>query len=380
VNQVSNIFEEMRADRAQRAQIRRADRAAEWEQNRADRREKQDRADRRRDRRQARRVAVLRWLAGHPVYLLMVVIIVVPALLAWTAMAVYGRELYGLVGVLLPLFTEAAMWAFAFKLHAARRAAHPTGWLLVGTWTFTAVAAGLNYVHGQVQGGWSVGVVMAVVSTGGVIAHQIITAAPMRPRLTRTERAMARRVSRMQRAAVRHAVGELAADGTIRLLYRPGVVALRRGWHLRTHLVHTGIPGMADDGPADRSLADSLGAEAQAWLAEQDHTGSPPSIDPDGTRSIQGRSIPDRPVPESTGDQHKSTRNRGVIPEPARRSIDELRTELRAAVEQALPLDQGRPIDPSNAESIRRALRCAPKTARLLRDEWNDGTAGLLVG
>lgn len=211
---------------------------------------------------------------------------------------------------------------------------------------------------------------MAVVSTGGVVAHQIITAAPMRPRRTRTERAMARRVARMQRAAVRHAVGELAADGTIRLLYRPGVVALRRGWHLRPRLVHTGIPGVADDGPADRSLADALGAEAQAWLAEHDATGSPRSI----------RSTPDRPVAELTGDQQKSTRNRGVIPEPARRSIDELRTALRTAVEQALPLDGGKPIDPSNAESIRRALRCAPKTARLLRDEWNDGTAGLPVG
>jgi hypothetical protein len=377
------MFEEMRADRAQRAEIRRADRREDREQDRIDRQQRQQQAEQHRQARQARRAARWRWLSGHPAELLMIVIIVVPALLAWTAMAVYGRQLYGPLGVMLPLFTEAAMWAFAFKLHTARRDARPTGWLLVGTWTFTAVAAVLNFLHGSSHGGVSVGVVMAVVSTGGVIAHQIITASPLRPRRTRgqrqaarTQRIADRRVVRMQRAAVRGAVGELAVDGTVRLIYRPGVVTLRRGGNLRPRLERVSIPGAGIDGPADTDLAETLGAEAQAWLADLDDAGTLP-VDSGSPPSIPPRSAADQPGTESIGGQQKSTGDRPSIPEPVRRSLEDLRSELRTAVDQALPLDSGKPIDPSNAESIRRALRCAPKTARQLRDEWNDGAAGV---
>ena len=39
--------------------------------------------------------------------------IVVPGVLAWTAMAAYGTQVWGAAGVILPIFSEGAMWAFA---------------------------------------------------------------------------------------------------------------------------------------------------------------------------------------------------------------------------------------------------------------------------
>ena len=62
---------------------------------------------------------------------------------------------------------------------------------------------------------------------------------------------------------------------------------------------------------------------------------------------------------------------------PDRRSDEQLEVEFWAAIEQQLPLDEGRPIDPSSAESIRRGLRCSPRRARALRDAWKrSGGAG----
>jgi len=37
----------------------------------------------------------------------------VPAVLAWTAMAAYGARIYGPAGLMLPAFSEGAMWALA---------------------------------------------------------------------------------------------------------------------------------------------------------------------------------------------------------------------------------------------------------------------------
>lgn len=56
--------------------------------------------------------------------------------------------------------------------------------------------------------------------------------------------------------------------------------------------------------------------------------------------------------------------NRGTVPSPPSRSIEQLRAEFAAAIES--PSIE---LDPSSAESIRRALRCSPKRARQLRDE-----------
>lgn len=141
---ISEMREQRRADRAVEAEQRRADRAAERaEQRRDEDAARQRQAERKQVRRQWRQ-DTQQWVRQHPVELLMSLIVLVPALLAWQAMAVFGIEVYGPVGWILPLFSEAAMWAFAFALHVARRDGRPTGWLQVGLWTFTAVAGALN--------------------------------------------------------------------------------------------------------------------------------------------------------------------------------------------------------------------------------------------
>ncbi|KAA5829558.1 DUF2637 domain-containing protein [Saccharopolyspora hirsuta] len=326
-------------------------------------RAKEERADARAARVSSALRAVSGWLAGHVVELALSVIVVVPAIMAWSAMAAYGAKIYGPVGWGLPLFSEAAMWAFAFAAHAARKNGNPTGWLQAGVWTFAAVAAVLNFIHGATmrEGGLADGVVMALVSVGGVVAHQLITAAPTRSRRSRaerraarTERIAARRVTRMQRAAVRRAVGQLAADGTVRLLHTPGVVTLHRGWTGRLQLAPYTLPGEGADGPA--SELDGLDAELRALLA--DAVESTP---------VEARPEPTSTAPDSPVDLQESRARRGSIPEPARRSFDQLRAELRAAVEAGQ-------VDPTSAESIRKNLRCAARTARQLRDDWTNGS------
>ncbi|GAA3537305.1 hypothetical protein GCM10022222_21240 [Amycolatopsis ultiminotia] len=189
---VTTRREEARADRAAVADQRRADKAAERAEQREDRRlefEQQRAAEIamrqarevRTAARQAARTRFLKTAAAasrkHALDLLFVPVILVPAVLAWSAMAAYGQQVFGPVGTLLPLFSEAAMWAFAFAVTLATGRGEPTGWLKAGVWVFAAVAAGLNFLHGYSTGHhWDTGVVMAVVSIGGVVVHQLITA------------------------------------------------------------------------------------------------------------------------------------------------------------------------------------------------------------
>ncbi|SDY63412.1 hypothetical protein SAMN05216215_103158 [Saccharopolyspora shandongensis] len=233
------------------------------------------------------------WLAGHVVELALSVVVVVPAVMAWTAMASFGNEVFGPVGWGLPLFSEAAMWAFAFAAHTARKSEtpRPTGWLQAGVWVFAAVAAVLNFIHGLTMrdGGVGDGLVMAVVAIGGVVAHQLITATPTRTRRSpaerreaRTGRIAARRVTRMQRAAVRRAVGELAADGTVRLLHAPGTVTMRG--RLRSRLVPATVPGLL---PA--AVDTEFDAELRALLNEaQEPAGTAETADAPGLEGTNG--------------------------------------------------------------------------------------------
>ena len=248
--------EEMRQDRLISAQIDRDREAARVQariaerQARAQMRREEDLAraaarQRNRERRAARRAARMAWVRGHTLDLLFVPVIVVPAVLAWTAMAAYGGQLYGPPGLVLPAFSEGAMWAFAIattwtiRHHPGR----PTWHLRAGTWTFAAVAAALNFTHGLTGPGThgaGVGVVMALVSAAGVVAHQFITAGPRRSRAergqARIDRAVARRELAARRAAVRHADAVLDQDGHARLICQPGTVALTRR-HGRTRLL-----------------------------------------------------------------------------------------------------------------------------------------------
>lgn len=263
-------------------------------------------------------------------------IVVVPGVLAWSAMAAFGAEVYGVAGVLLPLFSEAAMWAFAFALHRARAEGRPTGWLQVGLWTFTAVAAVLNFVHGLLR---SViyGLVMAITATGGVIAHQLITAAPMRTRRTaaerraaRTARIAARRVTAMERRAVRQAAGEVEADGSVRLVYRPGTVTLSRGWTGRSRLVPTMVPGR----PVEPAV-DELDAELAALIEG--------ASEPPGTAETP---------PEETGSG--TTDEVEALAEQIRKAIED--NELPAAPSRRQIQARLR-IRASRAQDVYRALR-----------------------
>ncbi|CAM4024778.1 hypothetical protein KIPE111705_36920 [Kibdelosporangium persicum] len=271
----------------------RADRAVQAEQARKDRAEKAARW-------QARRAAVAGWVRAHAMHLLFLPIILIPAVLAWPAMAVYGREIFGAWGVLLPGFTEGSMWAFAFAVTMARAAGRPVGWLVVGVWVCCAVAGGLNFAHGYTQpgGGISDGVVMAAVSVGGVVVHQLITARPRGPLPTRAERYAAwlarlaeRRTVAVRAAAVRHAVADVSGDGTARLVFQPGLVRLGRTWWGRARLVPVIVPGLPPGplpgiDPATETLVDEITAYLADTAASQSRNRPGTGQTPSGTDQV----------------------------------------------------------------------------------------------
>ncbi|MDX8146420.1 hypothetical protein SK854_30200 [Lentzea sp. BCCO 10_0061] len=284
---MSSWAENRRADRVAAAEQAREDRRMLLEQRRADRdhdthlRAQVEQAAR--DRRAAGRAKLTGWVRAHVLDLMFVPVIVVPAVLAWTAMAVYGVKIFGPAGVLLPLFSEGAMWVFAFAVPMAARAGRSTAWLHTGTWVFAAIAAVLNFVHGAEQpGGIGHGVVMALVSIGGVVVHQLVHAAPMRARRTAAERAARRverdahkRLHRVRRAAVRQAVAEVAVDGTASLVYRPGTFILRGGFG-GARLVPATVPGLPVEG-LGAELGEGLADEITAYLTALPAPGATPS-------------------------------------------------------------------------------------------------------
>jgi hypothetical protein len=253
--------EEIRQDRLLRAQIDRDREAARAglriterdARARARREDAQARTTARRQARRARaacRTAQAAWVRAHVLDLLFVPVIAVPAVLAWTAMAAYGSQVYGPPGLALPAFSEGAMWAFAAAttLTRHRHPGRPVWHLRLGTAVFAAYGAALNFAHGMtaapvpgVPRGPAVAIVMAVVSVAGVTAHQLVTAGPHRPAAERAHariaRAAARRELGARRAALRHAVADLDEHGNARLVYTPGLATLtRRGG--RTQLDH----------------------------------------------------------------------------------------------------------------------------------------------
>ena len=90
------------------------------------------------------------WVRGHVLDLLFVPVIVVPAVLAWIAMGAYGYQLYGPPGLLLPAFSEGAMWAFAIATTGTIRR-HPGPARLASAARHVGVRRGraaLNFTHG----------------------------------------------------------------------------------------------------------------------------------------------------------------------------------------------------------------------------------------
>jgi hypothetical protein len=174
----------------------------------------------------------------HAVGLLFVPVIGVPVLLAWSAMAAWGLTVWGPVGVLLPLFSEGGMWAFDFAVALRRRQDPdaPVWHLQLGIAVFAAIGGGLNFTHGMSPGtphhGLGIGIPMALVSDGGVAAHQLLIAGPRRARAerhrARLERLIARREHAARMAAARHARVMLDVQGGAALVYRAGTARLTR--------------------------------------------------------------------------------------------------------------------------------------------------------
>ncbi|WP_019810204.1 hypothetical protein [Saccharomonospora halophila] len=354
------------AEAIRTAAMTEADREAEaqrFQQQREREQQRQEDKRRRAERRRAALSALRTWAARHVVDLLIYPIALVSFVLAAPAMADYGSEVYGSgLGVLLPGITELGMWAFAVAVQVSRtrHPERPVWSLQVGVWVFGGVAFALNALHGLATQ-WEHGAVMGIVAVAGVVAHQLTVASPPRSRVERADARIARqatrKVTRVRKAAVRQAVAEIDRDGTARLVYAPGRYVLGKRRRLEAAIV-PGLPvesTPADEGDAlDRELADLLATTGEWTTADAD------GVDPVAEGDEHG------PVAtlDHSGDQRESRVGRAPIQPRPGRSIEQLRAELRAAVEADPPR-----VDPTSAESIRKALRCSAARARQLRDE-----------
>lgn len=306
---------------------RRRDRQQEWEQRR------RDREDRRR--RRAEQMARLRgWARDVAAQVPWLVIMGAPMVMSWAAMATYGVEVYGgPIGALLPLFSEASLLVFALASARAAKEGQPTALLRLGVAIFAGVAAVLNFVHGA-ETSVTHGLVMAVVSVGGVAVHQLVHGRPPRPRRTwqqrqeaRLQRQARRRVYRLRRAAIRSATPVLRADGSVSLVYSPGALEERR--RLGRTRVET-VPAPAE------TVAD----EVELWLA----AGAPGTTrEPLGTAETGGVATLERAASASAGTtrNHSGTaKDKGEVP-LAR--IQELAARVLAAIEAGeLPAEPSR--------------------------------------
>ncbi|PXY32109.1 hypothetical protein [Prauserella muralis] len=382
---MSSWREERRKDRAAEAEAKRADQlaAAEAEAVRmaamADARRaataqehahqqqcaeaKQAAKDKRRAQRAAKLAALRGWAGAHVVHLLIYPLALVSAAMAVPAMADYGHHLYGMaIGLALPLLSELGMWAFALAVEVsrARYPQRPVWALQVGVWLFAGVNFTLNLLHG-LERGLSAGAAMGLVSVAGVVAHQLTVAGARRTRTERAEaridRQAARKVARVRRAAVRHAVAEIDAHGAARLVYTPGRYVL--AGRTRRRLEAAIVPGLPVESASTDWDGELAGLLATGTLPANPHPEASEGESDPGDRGAVGTLDP-------TGDQEKSRADRGRIGGRVGRSLAELRAALDAAIEAGQ-------VDPTSAESIRKALRCAPKYARQLRDEYRQG-------
>ena len=212
--------------------------------------------------------------------LLFVPVIVVPAVLAWTAMAAYGMLLYGPAGLALPAFSEGAMWAFAAATTLTRRRQGQNGRcgvLRLGTVLFAAVGAALNFAHGMTAGsgraarpGDRCGVRGGVGRGrhGAPARDQRCRAGAAQRNAARMARAAAeRRETAARRAALRQAPVELDGEGHARLIFEPGTIpgqAARDGGHAAApRPAPAGGPGpAAGSWPAPRLAPAVLSAPA----------------------------------------------------------------------------------------------------------------------
>jgi hypothetical protein len=186
--------EERRQDRLVAAQIEREREAGRREARQAEldaaearrQRRAEERAaaaDARRTARAETLTAIGAWVSEHSIDLMFTPVIGVPAWLGWDAMSNFGQALYGGPGGMLPVLSETAMWIFEFAIVRARkRDPHAAVWpLYVGMVAFALICASLNFMHGltgpipgDIPPGPEAGIVYALISVSGIIAHQIV--------------------------------------------------------------------------------------------------------------------------------------------------------------------------------------------------------------
>ena len=140
------------------------------------------------------------------------------------------------------------MWAFAgaTTITRHRHPDRPLWHLRAGTVVFAGEGAALNFIHGFTPfagavRGIGAGIVMALVSVAGVVAHQLITAGPQRSRAARAAR---RRERAIRRAALHRATAVIDAQGDVRLVHKPGAVAVGRRWYGRAVLESAAHPAL----------------------------------------------------------------------------------------------------------------------------------------
>ncbi|SEB48801.1 hypothetical protein SAMN04489727_2132 [Amycolatopsis tolypomycina] len=156
---------------------------------------------------------------------------------------------------------------------------------------------------------------------------------------------------------VLHLLGPVVAVAVVRCL--PRLLAAFAGLELPDDAVPAG-PG---EGPEQAATPPGEG-EGPGGIAALDPTQPPPGspvAERGGTRPV--RAVPARRTPPA----RRSTR----LPEPKRRTLDQLREEFKTAL-AARPAG----FDPDNGEAIRRTLRCGKKFSVQLRDDYRAGRIG----
>lgn len=323
-----------------------ARRQEEKDRDQARRQHEQVEADRRRTERRARWAgrwqAATGWVRQHPMQLAQVVLVVAPGILAFTAMAAYGREIYGLLGLLLPGLTEVGMWVFSFARQQARKHGRPTFVLTAGLVATMAAAAAMAYAHGA-ETSVTHGLVMALVNVSGVLVHQALVHADRDKRSRedrrqrRFQRAADRKAHRVRKRALRNAPVEIAADGTASVTVPAGRLTERRwkGFGPRYNEEHSPAADVAQPVGEHRS------PRCSPSVSREEHLRSEEQLDAAGEHLVEGVEAYLRET-ANTGEEHPGN----GVPRPAdlrweHRGTPEEHPEVQGEEHRGTPEEQG---------------------------------------
>ncbi|MFI6909779.1 DUF2637 domain-containing protein [Nonomuraea sp. NPDC050394] len=163
-------------DQARRAEERKAARRAAKLKLKADRRQARVKASAARWIRSRRGVAAAAAGVRDAVpYLLGVIAMGAPIVIAWRGQSEYGEHQLGLGGWswVLPVALEGAAWYQAFLAHRAITHGLPSLRYRMATWLLAGAAAVMNLWHGAESGSLSRGVVLALCSLLGVLQWEL---------------------------------------------------------------------------------------------------------------------------------------------------------------------------------------------------------------